>query len=91
VSVFLVITGSEKHDVLDPDVYGPFPSEEAAEEALQHHPRAVVLGKDHPHAGAIVLEPYNGGYIGWKVVSAKTAVSADGLVELWDREREEDA
>jgi len=73
--VFVVFTGSEKSDILDPDVYGPFASEEEALEFVKGSDLvSMIYPDDHPYwPGAITLDSGMGGYTGFALVCARTA------------------
>lgn len=75
MSVFVVITGSEKQDVLYPDVIGPFESEHAASDWIDNHPNS------HPSG---YFEPDHCGYASATIVSANTAQT----VEDWSAKNE---
>lgn len=87
---FLVFTGSEKHDILYPDVVGPFASQEEALDFVKSLGNAEVLGPDTPWPGSIVLMPPDGGYAGFAVVNAETATDpGEYAQEHWANQEDE--
>jgi hypothetical protein len=70
-TAFVVKTGSEKQDIVNPHVFGPFADADAAWDWVEKHPR---------HIGDGCCEPIDGGYEGLIVVSEQNA--EDPAVEL---------
>lgn len=82
---FVVLTGDDKRDILQPDVIGPFPDDGAAEAWVASLPNAIVDDESSPWPGAVILMPTGydgGGYAGYAIVSEATA--ADPVEYLSD-------
>jgi hypothetical protein len=69
---FVVLTGCEKQDILNPDVLGPFESYRAAYLWIAEL-RNANIAVDGPWKGEIYLEPIDGGYAGFAIVNEGTA------------------
>jgi hypothetical protein len=81
---FVVLTGSEKREILDPEIIGPFESTYEAFAWVARLPNANVEPLDSKWPGEIGLEPYSG-YAGFAIVN--TASSSDPeayLEERWE-------
>lgn len=84
MGTFVVLTGSEKHEILDPPVIGPFEGPEEAVKWVTELPNATVL-TESPFEGYLVLRPTLGGYAGFVLVDEEHASSP----ELYLAEEEE--
>lgn len=86
---FVVITGGEKQDILYPDVYGPFESYRAAYKWVAELRNANIGGPDSYWPGSIVLEPFDGGYMGFVIVNKYACSDPDRCYFAGD-EKDED-
>ena len=87
---FVVLTGSEKWETLDPEIIGPFPSYRDAYEWIARLPNASIEADGFlaghirltPVNPALLCQPQASEFAGWAIVNAETAASPQAYAEM---------